>query len=292
MSSAISSPASRAGRSRYRSLAGRQMLLFGLPASPASRSATRANGKAKKTRGTCGRSSGPSSRSAGLQRSLENKLRANLDVNGSIEYRLTWKHWDMPSGRRICALRAQARRTSDSVCTGWPTPKVRDERGVNTPETLARKRAAGHGCSDLVDTAMLAGWRTPESSNADQGGKEFLNHDLRVTLTDQVMLVGWATPATRDYRYPNKRSYADRGGRSGAFTQLNDQAFHLGTISSSSPAATASCGVLDAAFSRWLQGFPSAWDEASPGWTAYASTQRGLIESVGSEATETPLFPR
>src|SRR5690606_9334955 len=80
------------------------------------------NDREKGTNGTCGQSSTGSSRSAILQSSLENRLQARLDVNGSPEYALTWKHWDMPSGPPICALRASTRRISDKGYTGWPTP--------------------------------------------------------------------------------------------------------------------------------------------------------------------------
>lgn len=74
-----------------------------------------------------------SSASANLQLSLENKLRVLLDVGGSLEYVLTWKRWDMPSGPPICALRARARPTSDN---GF-TPRVSDHKessGANVPE--------------------------------------------------------------------------------------------------------------------------------------------------------------
>jgi hypothetical protein len=41
-----------------------------------------------------------SSHSASLQSSLESKLRARMDVTGSLEYVLTWKHWDTPAFSR------------------------------------------------------------------------------------------------------------------------------------------------------------------------------------------------
>ena len=67
-----------------------------------------------------------SSPSADLQRRLENRLRALLDVNGSPEYELTWKESDMPSGPPICRLRASARYTFASSCGGWPTVRAND----------------------------------------------------------------------------------------------------------------------------------------------------------------------
>jgi hypothetical protein len=109
---------------------------------------------------------------------------------------------------------------------GWATPKARDERGVNTPEHLAKKRAAGHGCSELVDQAQLAGWMTPTVTDSHGHGYTYSqgNHD-KPCLT----LVG--------------------------------QARTTGPAPSSSPAATgSSAGLrLNPSFSLWLQGYPVAW---------------------------------
>lgn len=79
---------------------------------------------------TCGQNSVGSLTSADLQLCLENRLRQRLDVNGSLEYALTWKHWDMLSGPPICALRASALHTSArgfiGELSGWGTPSTRD----------------------------------------------------------------------------------------------------------------------------------------------------------------------
>ena len=80
------------------------------------------------TNGIFGRSSGDSSPNVSLQQSLESRLRQRMDVNGSPEYDLTWKHWDMKQGEPICALRASGRRTSDSDSGGWATPTGRDHK--------------------------------------------------------------------------------------------------------------------------------------------------------------------
>jgi hypothetical protein len=75
---------------------------------------------------TFGPSSFGSSPTANLQSSLESRLRERLGGNGSPEYELTWKHWDMPAGVPICALRASARHTLGNGCIGWPTLIKRD----------------------------------------------------------------------------------------------------------------------------------------------------------------------
>ena len=73
---------------------------------------------------TCGPLFTVSSPSAALQSSLENKLRAAMDPNGSLEFALTWRQQDMPSGPPICALRASGRHTIGPSYTSWPTPTL------------------------------------------------------------------------------------------------------------------------------------------------------------------------
>ena len=82
-----------------------------------------------------------SSPSVNLQWSLESKLHQLLDVNGSLEYELTWKPLDMPAGLPIFRLRASARPTSDNGYSGWPTPTTRAcpatmNRGLSLLEVL------------------------------------------------------------------------------------------------------------------------------------------------------------
>ena len=97
---------------------------------------------------TCGPLFSGSSPSADLQRSLESRLRASLDVNGSPEYALIWSTWDMPAGPPICRLRASAHRTSGNGSggspSGWPTPDAQAFNvGCDPEKHLERVNAAG-----------------------------------------------------------------------------------------------------------------------------------------------------
>ena len=92
-----------------------------------SRFRARDSEKAMPTNDTCGPLFTASSPSAGLQLSLENRLRARMDVNGSPEYALTWKHWDMPAGPPICALRASQRPISVNGFIEKLNPQVPNE---------------------------------------------------------------------------------------------------------------------------------------------------------------------
>ena len=57
--------------------------------------------KAMPINDTCGPLFIVSSPSADLQSSLENRLVDRLDVNGSLEYVLTWRQQDLPAGLPI-----------------------------------------------------------------------------------------------------------------------------------------------------------------------------------------------
>lgn len=85
---------------------------------------------------TSGRKCSGSLTSSVLQRCLESKLQAHLDVHGSLEYAMTWRRLAMPLGPSICQLVAWARHTSAKGCgesqpiriVGWPTPLTNDSQ--------------------------------------------------------------------------------------------------------------------------------------------------------------------
>lgn len=161
---AISSRGSADGIMRFVLPDGLTIVLYGQVRAPVNRSAQPVNGSELPTADTYGPSSTASSRSAILQSSLESRLRARMDVNGSPEYALIWKHWDMASGLPICALRARARPISDNGYIGWPkgwaTPRHRDYKGNGI--SIAR---AAQGVADSLDLqCKLIGWATPRAN--------------------------------------------------------------------------------------------------------------------------------
>lgn len=106
---------------------------------------------------------------------LANSLQAKMQKSGSTLYKLTWKVWAMPSGRRRFRLRASVRRTSGSVLTGWPTPTASNTKNAyqDAEKVIARKLAGRQ--SNLQDFACLAGWPTPAARDGKggyQGGKD------------------------------------------------------------------------------------------------------------------------
>jgi hypothetical protein len=158
----------------------------------------------KKTSATFGQSSDASSRSLALQRSSESRLRLLLEGTGSPLYDLTCKRWTMLSGPSIFAVRASARRTFGSGCSGlrvgWTTASATDgERGGTITDKMTG--------SSLSQVATLARWPTTTAQNADNaarrtGPKKGTKGEaaLGLTLVDATRLVatGWPTPCQQD----------------------------------------------------------------------------------------------
>ena len=237
--SVTSSPESEAGRAHCNSQDGLTPDLFGPEAAHVSRFRARDSAKAMPTNDTCGPLFTSSSPSAGLQQSLESRLRERLGVNGSPEYELTWKEQDMPAGVPICALRASGRRTSGNDSSGWPTPCQQD----------GPKGGPNQGEDRLPGAAQLAGWATP-------AGRDWKDTP------------GMATPTVNDAT-GSQHAYS-QGRHDKIVLKLPGQA--SGAIAPSSPAGTEKRGALNPAFSLWLMGYPAEW--ASCGERAMQSCRR------------------
>lgn len=220
------------------------------------------------TSGTYGPTSSISSSSADLQKSLASRLQARMDSCGATLYVLTWKDRVTPSQQRISALRASVLRTSDSACTGWPTPIKSDSRG-----------SAGVGKQELPNVTLLSGWPKPAATVVDaKPNPPIIGNrkptDPQISVADvAVHLCSWAPPTTRDHKHANAKPWAERGGGTKG-EQLCNQVVHQlpgparytasGQMLTGSCAGMESGGQLSPEHSRWLMGFPAVWGSCAP----------------------------
>lgn len=250
---------------------GQQAGESGLDHVPVSRSAQRASGKEKKTKGTSGQSGlilseGTTlSASENLSQSLVSRLRQRLGTVGSMEYVETWKERTTPSGMRYWEHTASGHRTSGSDCTGWAPPTAEDGRRGGLPP---RPHDTGVPLSQQV---ALVGWVSPSSRDwKDTAGmsETGTNPDgsLRVRLDQlprQAQLAGWSTPRAQDNDQGNHDAIAKAGsswlGQNRGATVSTQAQLTTGVTSTSSPAEMEKRGVLNPEFVAWLMGYPGEW---------------------------------
>jgi len=145
---------------------------------------------------------------------------------------------------------------------------------------------------DLGAMACLSGWVTPTTRDhkdtpgmvAQRDGRDRVDQ-----LPRQAYLAGWQTPSVDSFR---KRGH-DRTDELGNQEQLKNLSCPArltasGQMLTGSAAGMDVGGQLNAAFSRWLQGYPKEWDEAAIEAFRSMPTPRRKAASTGSVATETP----
>ncbi len=132
---------------------------------------------------------------------------------------------------------------------GWTSPQAHDAQGYGSAERLQR-HGTKHGCRNLQDEVHLAGWPTPMAG----------------------------TEATEDY---NEAGNTDSGRKTAELVS--------GTPSTSSTAPTTKRGALNPAHSRWLMGYPPAWDAC--GVTAMPSSRRSP-QSLSALTWTHALWPK
>jgi len=170
-----------------------------------------------------------SSRTICLQRSLVSRLQENLDLNGSMEYLLTWKRLATPAGRRLFQLRASERHTRENAFTGWPTPTSTIWGSTeNTIQAAVEGRTQMTLCRMIHIAEPLAGWPTLTLTDSHQRslGTMKLSRMSQNHIRQVAGIVTFPLYAqtTKKERFP----------------------------------------ILNQEFCRWLMGYPERWNRSAP----------------------------